>query len=247
MLLVDFGLFIEKLIYKSIFVYIMVDLDVKDRKMLYYLSKNVNISHTQLGKLVGMSKNTVSYRIKQLVKEGIITNFSSVINTGALECTSFTMFLKFNKNPYKNKEILDYFKEHPFSIWVVTLSGTFDLYVEFITKNLDHLNNIITEIKEHFGEDLNYYETQLLKETLRVEHLIGDIYKNLELEELKPRKREFKSLKLDELDKKILKIISLNSDKSLIDIAKEAKSSWDVVRYRLKQMENAGIILNYFP
>lgn len=247
MFLVFFSIFIEKLISNYIKSIKMTDLSVKDVKILYHLSKNGRMSHSELGKLIGMSKNAVTYRINNLIKEGVITNFSSIINTGALNCTSFSVLLKFTKNPYKNEEILNFFKEHPYTLWVVSLSGTYDIYAEFITKSFNHINQIMREIKNYFGETLNHYELHLIEETLRVEHLIGDIYNDLKLENKQPKKRGFKEIKLDELDKKILEVISDNSDKNFVEIAKEVNSTWDVVRYRLKHMENAGIILDYFP
>ena len=42
---------------------IMIELDVKDRKIIYHLSNNARISDTQLSKQVALSKNAVKYRI----------------------------------------------------------------------------------------------------------------------------------------------------------------------------------------
>ena len=225
----------------------MVKLDIRDRKLLYYLSKNSRQSHTKLASLVKIGKNTVSYKIDRFLKEGVIDNFSTVINTGALGVTTFTVLLKFNKDLQKNKEIIDFFTKHPFAEWVVLLSGNYDLFLEFVTTDINHFVALLKEIKEHFQADLNHYKVHLLEEALRVEHLVKDLYVDLGLEVIYPQKREYIPKKLDELDKKILSVLSKNSDKTLTEIAKEIGSTWDVVRYRIKQMEKDKIILKYFP
>ena len=59
--------------------------------------------------------------------------------------------------------------------------------------------------------------------------------------------RKYKEKNLDTLDKKILQTLALDSSKSLVEIATEIGSTWDVVRYRIKLLEQAKVILTYFP
>lgn len=225
----------------------MKELTIKDRKLLYYLSLNSRESHTKIAKKVGLSKGAVGYKIRTFLEKGIIKNFSAVINTGALDATSFSMLIKLNKPLEKSPEIKNYFISHPNSLWVMSLSGTYDLFIEFITFSFRHMNNLVKEIKEELGETLNHYELHLLEETLKVEHLIEDIYKGLDLQKPGLKTREFKEKKLDSLDKQILCVLAQNSEMSLTDLAFKVKSKWDIVRYRIKQMEDAGVLLGYFP
>ena len=225
----------------------MYNLTVRERKLLYYLSKNARERRTRIAKLIGVNKGTVSDTIKRFEKNGIIKKFTSIVNVGALEATSFTLLLKFNKDPQKNTEIIDYFVKHPFSIWIVTLSGNYDLFVEFAVKDISSLERIATEIRDHFQEDLNHYKLDLFAKNLRSSQLIPDVYKDLELQPLPIKERSYKEKKLDDLDKKILEKLTLHSNKSLVEIASEVGSTWDVVRYRIKLLEQAKIILTYFP
>ena len=52
---------------------------------------------------------------------------------------------------------------------------------------------------------------------------------------------------LDKLDRKILKILDWEGRLPVKHIAKRVKSNKDVVGYRIKQMEQEGIIARYFP
>lgn len=223
----------------------MIKIDVKDRKMLYYLSKNSRESDSKIAELVGISKGDVLYKKNKLLREGIISKFSAVINTEALSFTSFAILLRFNKE--SKKEVLNFFINHQFSLWVATLSGTYDLFIEFVARDLTHIKELIKNLREHFGEELHSYKTYLDAETLKVEHLIEDFYSDLNLEKLQRKERTFKPKKLDLIDKKILKHLTLKSDDSLINIADAIGSKWDIVRYRIKQLEESGIILKYFP
>lgn len=225
----------------------MYNLSVKEKKLLYYLSKNARESHTKIAKYIGVNKGTVADTIKRLQKDGIIKKFTSIINVGAIEATSFTLLLKFNKNLQKNKEIIDYFVNHLFSIWVVSLSGNYDLFVEFAVKDISSLERMMTEIRDHFQADLNHYKLDLFARNLRSSQLIADVYKGLELQPLPIKDRKYKEKKLDTLDKKILHGLTAHSNKSLVEIATEVGSTWDVVRYRIKLLEQAKIILTYFP
>ena len=47
----------------------MVELDLKDRKILYELDLNCRQSNTQIDKKVGLSRKVVEYRIKRMEEE----------------------------------------------------------------------------------------------------------------------------------------------------------------------------------
>ena len=66
-------------------------MDKKDRKLLYYLSLNSRESHTQLSKKIGLSKNSVKYRIERLQKEGVIKQFTIMPNFSKCKLDTFNM------------------------------------------------------------------------------------------------------------------------------------------------------------
>ena len=52
-------------------------------------------------------------------------------------------------------------------------------------------------------------------------------------------------LKLDSKDKKIIEQLQLNARQSISEIAKKTKLPRDVVKYRIKKMEQSGLIRQY--
>jgi DNA-binding Lrp family transcriptional regulator len=222
-------------------------IDKKDKKLLYYLSINARTSHTQLAKKVGLSKNSIKYRIERLKKEGIIKHFASVVNLGSLKYKTFTLLLKFNDDIYENKDIIEYFKTHKYADWVAILSGNWDIFVEIACRDLYHLDEIIKGIIARFGELLNTYQIYFSFDTLRVEHLIKDFYKDLKVEELPRKPRTKERYDIDVTDRKILNVLNHDSSLSYLDIAKRLNLTIDIVRYRIKNLLGKNIIVKFFP
>jgi len=88
---------------------IMIKLDLKDRKILFYLIKNSRQSLKVIGRHAGMSKELVHYRIRRLIKNKILNNFSMVVNFEKLGYALMQSYYKFiNINPTIKKEIIDF-------------------------------------------------------------------------------------------------------------------------------------------
>ncbi len=223
------------------------NLDLKDKKLLWQLSLDARTSHTQLAKQAGLSKNAATYRIERLIKEGIIKNFVAIINIGALKLDTFCLLLKFNEDVYDKPDILAYFKEQPFINWAVVLSGDWDFFVEFVYKDLRDAVHIVQEIIQLFGNRLNTYHTYFSYDIIKVEHLLRDFSKTFVKEYLPRKKRTKERYDLDATDKRLLHLLATNSALSYVDITKKLNLSLDVVRYRMKLLEERSIVAYTTP
>ena len=58
----------------------MTKLDLKDKKILYELDLNSRQSFHQIAKKVGLSKDSIIYRVNKLKQDGIIKQFHTVID-----------------------------------------------------------------------------------------------------------------------------------------------------------------------
>ena len=106
-------------------------LDVKDRKILYNLDLNSRQSFSQVGKKVGLPKNTVGYRVKKLEEEGIIRNFYTVVDIYNLGYIIMRFHYKFQyTTPKIEEEIVDYFmKEVNFYACKRSVNGHYYSYL----------------------------------------------------------------------------------------------------------------------
>ena len=58
----------------------MATIDLKDRKLIYELQQDSRQSFKSIGKKIGMSSELVKYRIKRLIDNKIIQNYTILIN-----------------------------------------------------------------------------------------------------------------------------------------------------------------------
>ena len=223
------------------------NIDLKDKKLLYALSQDARLPHSQLAKQLGLSKNAVTYRIKRLQREHIIEKFIAVINIGALKLDTFCLLLKFNEDIYGNPDILSYIENHSFINWAVVLSGDWDFFVEFVYTEQRDIVNIVTELIQLFGNRLNAYHTYFSYNPIKVEPLVRDFSKDFVKEYLPRKKRTREKYDVDAIDKKILHLLATDSALSYVEITKKLALSLDVVRYRMKRLEERGIIVYYTP
>ncbi len=221
-----------------------VKIDLKDKKLLYHLSQSARTPHTQLAKKIGLSKNAVTYRIERLKKEGVIQYFTTALHLGNLGLDTFTLLLRFN-TPLDDS-ILNFFKNHPYANWVVTLSGNWDVFAEFVyTGIMDH-HRITNEIIKTFSEKLNTYTTFFSFDCIKVEHFPGDFYQDPEPKPPLIRQKPHHQFKADEIDKKILYILSQDASLTYPALAQQVGVGINVIRYRLKQLEKNGVLLKTF-
>ena len=223
-----------------------IKIDLQDKKLIYYLSMDARLSHSQLSRKIGLSKNAVKYRIERLKRLGVIHHFASIVNLGSIKITTFTLLLKFNEDIYDKPEIIEFFKEHPFADWVVTLSGHWDIFVEMASKNIKHMHDLVKEMISKFGDKLNTYKLFLSNDTLRVEHLVEDFYNDLKLESLPLKERTPHKHKIDFTDMKILQILNEDSSLHYLEIARRLNLTIDIVRYRMKNLLDKFIIIKFF-
>lgn len=218
-------------------------LDKKDRKILFELEVNCRQSNSEIGKKVGLSKQVVDYRIKKLMKDGIITRFSTVINTYKLGYLKFKVFLKLqDADKEKINEIIQFFRWHKNSEWLGECSGRWDLIVGYIVRDIYEFNEAWMEALNKFSQYIAEKETNV---SLGAPHYRKEYLLHRDIAKMEPVMQMGKPIdyKTDEIDIEILRILSNNARMSIVDIAKRAKTTARVVKYRIKEMKKKEILL----
>ena len=222
----------------------MIKLDLKDRKLLYELDTNSRQSYQQIGKKIGLSKDSVIYRIKQLEEQGIINQFHTVIDVGKLGYISFRLYLKLqNTDEKKEEEIIKYLKNRKEITWLVSIDGEYDLSMWILTKSVREMNL--------FWEGLlREYARHLAKKWLTIFTKVS-YFPRVYFLENKQNTEEFifitepSELSLDKEDQDILKILAPNARVPIIDIAKKVGLTAKTVAARIRYLEEKGIIIGY--
>jgi len=222
----------------------MIKLDLKNRKILYELDANSRQSYHKLAKKVGLSKDSIIYRINKLQEIGIIKKFHTVIDVGKLGFISFRLYLKLKSvNKKKEKEIINFLKEKKQITWLVSIEGEYDLGAWILAKSVKEMNSLWKNLLKKYG---NFIEKRNLTIFTKVSYFprvyILDKKKNNEEYVFITEPSE---IKLDKLDLEILKLMTGNSRIPVLELANKLKITPKTVSSRIKLLEKKKVIIGY--
>jgi DNA-binding Lrp family transcriptional regulator len=184
----------------------------------------------------------VSYRIAELQKNGILRRCCVIVNEAKIGYTFFKFYLKYKSvDKTLEEKMTHFFDSHEDVGLVDTCDGRFDMFVGVWARDTHHLYKVYKELFGVYGryfEDISVSIVETAYNSKRG-YLIGERTK-AEVPlfggevELNPQ--------IDELDKKILAILSKDARNRLVAIAKELKTTPAAVSYRIKKMKESGVI-----
>jgi len=229
----------------------MIDIDVKDRKILYQLLNNSRQPLSVIGKKVGLSREVVGYRIKRLEKEGVIISYPTLIRSGLIGLAMIRFYINFQFiNPKIKHEIIDFFKKSDIVIMLAELSGSYDLQVNMYIQSL-----IYPEIYLKFSK---FYDELQKKYRRYFFEQIGTIFTGSDLLDLvfligdKEKKPSFftpfsqEKIEIDSLDLSILRKIAANARIPTAQLANELNTTVTTVNKRIKRMADKNLFLKFW-
>jgi Lrp/AsnC family transcriptional regulator, leucine-responsive regulatory protein len=220
----------------------MNNLTLLDKKILYELDIDARQPISKLAKKLQKKRNTIEYRIKRLQAEGIIKNFVTLVDAEKLGLTIWNVYLEFqDMNSRVEKKIIDHLKKSKKVWWVAQTTGKYDFIYSVYIKNIKEFYNIVQEFNSKFSK-------YILKQDI-VAHVEVDVFSRgyfldkpaVSVKWSKESKKEI----LDEIDKKILRLLSTNARMSSVDLAEEIGSTPRIVIYRINELEKKGVITRF--
>lgn len=223
-----------------------VELDTYDKKILFALSQNSRTPYSQIGKKVGLSRDSIRYRIQRLTKNNVIQGYRTIIDITKLGYMNFHVFLQLNQpDPEAEKKLVEIFKAYPFVRAIIKFSGKYDFELAIIAKTVKDLDTILSQIITDCGETLQHYELLIITKSFAGKSFPDNFYKSPEAKIIpKPAAAE---PKLDEKDHLLLSVMSNQADLPLYSVAKKVGLSSDAVKYRLRKLKESGVIVSYVP
>jgi DNA-binding Lrp family transcriptional regulator len=216
-------------------------LDKIDVKILHQLDLNARIPDTKLAKRAGRSREAVRYRINQLKEKGVIRGFSTIINPGVLGYQAYSMFASVGGKTKDRDEFYQFIREQKNLFWFEISEGGWDIYMVFYAKT-HH------EFLQNQRKITAKYRNFILEKTISIVegvHLFPKKYLLNKKDFVIKAFSDIKQVEIDEKDFAILQVIAHQGRAKLIDIARETKLSVDIVRGRMKKMEEKKVILGY--
>jgi len=217
-----------------------VNLDLKDKKIVYELDVDGFMPNSVIAKKVGLSKQVVGYRIKQLQKKGIIRKVYPILNLDMLGFYGHKIYFQMqNLNSEKEKQIISYFEKHKNVVWFGIYEGRYDFVVSIFDKNKISfdltLSKILTDLQKYIVDfDLATYtgvfsfkKNYLVKQKSSESSFFGG---------------EDKLVYLADVEKKILKCLCKDARMTSAFVAEKVGISLDSVISKIKKLKKSGVI-----
>ena len=224
----------------------LIELGVKDRRILLELDFSARMPVSQLARKVGLSQQSVDYRIKKMVDEGVIERFYPVINTaklGYLLCRLFVSF--YNVTEKIENEIVSYLKKEDMVNWLGKVEGRYDIALSLWIRNLPDFLFFISRFLTKYGKYVKERKegVGIIVYLLKRNYLLP----KFRSESIRIAAQSMHKADLDGMDKKILAALCENARLPAADIAKKIRAAPHTVAYRIKKLEKENIILGYRP
>ena len=217
-------------------------IDDLDLKLLYELDKNSKIPVTQLAKKLRVSREIVKYRIKKLTDAKIIKSFTTMINPAKFGYIIYKIYIKFhNLEKTREEQLKDFLLEHKNVFWLARCDGTYDFIIGVYVSNITEFNDFIMEFNKEYSNNIfsRHISNSVFVDIYRKDYLTSENSETVFWGGVP------KDEKMDELSKKVLKLIAENSRMPIAEICEKANSTPKTVIEKIKSMEKKKIILGY--
>ncbi len=221
-----------------------MELDLIDRKLLYFLDLNARESLSSVAKRLKIGRNVALYRLNKLKESGIIKGAFAEINNTALGYFSFRIFLKIgNFSSSREKELLQFLTKKNELLWLSKVIGKWDIDLVIMYKSIQEFNFFEEELLLEFNDIIEEKQISILTSIFHFprDYLISKERKNSNPTILKTDKK----VEIDSKDEQLLVILTENAFINIVDISAKLKLSINTVKKKLKSLKNSGVILNY--
>jgi len=139
----------DRKMYETICDGTIVNIDKIDYELLNELAINARIPLIELAEKLKCSSQTVNYRIKNLIKNGIIQAFRVNIDRSKLDLQLFKVDI-FLKEYKQRKKIIKYLDDKGYLECLNVTMGWSDIEPEIVVENMDKLIQLMEEINYKF-------------------------------------------------------------------------------------------------
>ena len=213
-----------------------------DKKILYVLNMNSRLPFTKISKLTQTSREVVEYRVKRLVKSGVISRFSTIISSARLGLKTYHLLMKLsNTSEEEEKEMIDFLVKQKFSRYVNHSRGQYDLVCVFSVKNNKELSEAIDEINERYSGFVSQRELLIPIKPLKYSEY--PFFTKVKYQQ--PARHSFKECVLDDSDKGIINVLLNNSKASFKELSHELGIPQETARFKFNRLVKSGLVKDF--
>ena len=223
-------------------------LDKKDILIMWELFQNSRIPVSKIAKKVKIPKETIKYRIEQLIKEGIIKKYHTIADYSKFGFVFYEVFVKLQGiySDYEKKCFNKLCKD-PYLAWLVSTSGRFSFICCFLVKNPIQFYESYSFIRELFKNYLKEIVINVAVEGHQFEYPFFKQFKYLPIKtKTSPNKKTMDNFgKLNKIDFDLLDLLSENCRIPIKYIAQKFKITEKTVKSKIKSLEKKEFITQY--
>ena len=222
-----------------------VKLDIKDRKILRELDMNARMNIKALARRVGLSRQVVLYRLDKMRKNNLITAITT-FDSAVVGKNWFRVVFQLQKiTPKKKQEFINYFIHHQHTCWLGEVGGNWDFVLNLITDDQFAFNQEFEKILGDWGQFVKKYEILTyinVRDQARL-YLLPEY--QTETSEFFHAMKCNPELRLDGLDKKLIKLLTKDAWLSASELGNKLGVNYKTIQERMKRMEKTSLILGY--
>jgi Lrp/AsnC family transcriptional regulator, leucine-responsive regulatory protein len=151
--------------------------DKTDLKIMNSLYLNPQESIVQIVEDTKLPYDTIRSRMKKFSDEKLVLRFNLELNPKVVQYEFHLLFIEFNhKHLDKEKVLKEFLERHPNVTFINETIGKKQLMVDFHVKNQEHLYEIISKLKEKYGEIIKGYENVRVSQIHKCCFLPGNLF-----------------------------------------------------------------------
>nr|WP_307477195.1 Lrp/AsnC family transcriptional regulator [Cytobacillus purgationiresistens] len=135
-------------------------MDVVDKKILDLLTTNGRLSYVDIGKELGLSRVAVRERVARLVEDGVIEQFTVVINSSKAG-KEVSAFFEIDCEPSSLVKVAEGLAENPSVASCYQMTGPSTLHTHVLVDNFEALERFINE-ELHAFDGITRVESHIL-------------------------------------------------------------------------------------
>ena len=224
-------------------------IDVKDWKILSILCTDARTHNTTIAKKVGLSVESIGYRIKKLEESGIIRKYGAYPDELKINLKTFFVFLKFSViHEETEQQFIQQFLKHPNVGVVLESGGTWDFILIIYATDIFTFATIIDTLFSHIANNLKSYKTLFALEQIKFTQIVGEEFKkfNDPYARISTLEHRLEQIPLSEREKKVLSFLDDHGRENAINISTALKIPVETVRFTIKRLKEKKVLITTY-
>lgn len=139
-------------------------MDEIDAKILKLLSKNADVTATEISANINLSVPAINKRIQKLKKDGMIRRFTVLTNGKNIGKPIMAFVLLVVQASRQGEPFLDYVKNDDDILECFSVTGEYDYLIKVCASDMESLKNKLSQIKLHNGVVKSHTMISLLEQ-----------------------------------------------------------------------------------